>query len=422
MTDHSDNDSTETLPENSRDTAKIKPQPEQENPESKTQSENKLVVDLDDEESISEQQETDVSPSILIVDIADISEKATDEVLTITLSDLQEDTTVYPCLDDQPSSYPSLKDKNFPDKHKMKVESALASRRNILIFAIAGLLSGILGWLITELFASDKTYSQELTSLIQEAALYAGLVGAAIGMSLGIAYAIAAGNANKAIRSAFSGLLFGGLGGIVGGSLAQYIYGTILLSYLLGDFGQIILRAVGWSMLGLLIGVGQGALVPVKAKMRNGIIGGALGGLLGGAAFQLILSGIGEAPLGRGLALAVMGLSIGILVSLVEEASKEAWLHMKTGPLGGKQFVIYEERTVIGSNPSSHILLLKDSQVLPEHAVITRLGANFCLNKASSDAPVMVNGRSINRHNLKDGDIITLGNSDLIFHIRSSKK
>jgi hypothetical protein len=424
MTDHSDNSSTENRPNQLSDTLKEKPQVEQENPKNIIQGENKLVIDFNDEESISEKQEAGTLPGILNIDIDDekeVSEKATGDVLTITLSDLQEDTTDYPGLEDQPSSYHNPNDEIYPDKNMMKVESSLASQRKIIIIAIAGIVGGILAWLGTELLPSDTSYNQEFVSLIQNAALYASLVGAAIGMALGTAYGIAAGNVNQAARSALSGLLFGGIGGVIGGSLAQYIYGTILLSYLLGSFGQLILRAVGWSILGLFIGVGQGALVPVKAKIRNGIIGGALGGLLGGAAFQLILSGTGEALLGRGLALAVMGLSIGILVSLVEEASKEAWLQMKTGPLAGKQFIIYEDRTIVGSNPSSHIVLIKDTHVLPEHAVIMRLGADFYLNKASSGAKVLVNGRPINRHNLANGDILTLGSSIVTFHIRSGK-
>jgi len=162
-------------------------------------------------------------------------------------------------------------------------------------------------------------------------------------------------------------------------------------------------------------------MVPVKNKMRNGIIGGSLGGLLGGAAFQQILFTLSDPTLGRALALTALGLAVGLFVSLVEETAKEAWLLLKTGPLAGKQFIVYEDRTVIGSNYAADIALVKDPALKPFHAAITRLGSEYMISPAASDAYVLLNGRQIRQSNIDNGDTIQMGRSELVFFLRSGK-
>ena len=291
---------------------------------------------------------------------------------------------------------------------------------NLLAMTLSGILGGALGWLLTEPLQAAAASNSDLATLVQQAVLFAALVGGAIGMAIGIAAGIAVGVSRKAVSWAFSGLLWGAVGGALGGGIAQYIYGVISIDYLLSPISQLLLRATGWSIMGVFFGLAQAATVPAAKKMRNGIIGGALGGLLGGMAFQLILNASAHSgSLGRLLALCAMGAAIGILLGLVEEVAKEAWLRVIAGPLTGKQFILYEERTVIGSHPSCAIMLFKDPQVAPEHAEIRNERTDYALAGLTPGAPVTVNGQFMTRRNLQDGDVIGIGATRFEFRERA---
>ncbi|MHB9108172.1 MAG: FHA domain-containing protein [Armatimonadota bacterium] len=296
--------------------------------------------------------------------------------------------------------------------------TAAFSYSGVLVMAAAGLLGGLLGWGVTEPLQSIWQ-SSSLFSLVAQTALYAALAGGAIGLMLGIGNGFSAGVFEKALRWAAFGLLWGALGGAVGGGLAQKIYGALSVDYTFAFWAQLLLRAAGWSIMGVFFGLGQSAVVIAEKKMRNGILGGALGGLLGGAAFQL-LTVSANGPGGRCLALCAMGLCIGALIGLVEEAAKEAWVRVTGGPLTGKQFILYEERTIIGSSPACSITLIKDPNVAPEHAVIQNDRTEFIIAALLPGAVVLVNGRPTARRVLEDGDSIAIGASQ--FEFRERKK
>jgi len=385
---------------------------------------NTLVVDLENDEDTDEPVSESISENVLVIEVSDENDKSkkpVDNILTLSLDDLDAETMVHSGFTSNAETYQGIKGDLYSDIQKKKGYSDVVSKRAIIELALAGLIGGILAWLITEPLSRGEIYNQDIQTLVWNAALYTAIVGATIGASLGLAYGLTAGGTTKIIRNVITGLLFGIIGGICGGSLAQYIYGSILLNYQFGIIGQTMLRAVGWSILGVFIGIGQSSLIPADKKMRNSITGGALGGLIGGGAFQLISYFSEEASLGRALALAVMGLSVGLLVSLVEETSKEAWLQIKTGPLAGKQFIIYEERTVIGSSPSCDIVMFKDNHVLPEHALITWQSQEYIL-KTFQGSSVRINGKTSSSQALEDGYTIEIGETHMVFHQRKVKK
>src|SRR5205823_5962446 len=96
------------------------------------------------------------------------------------------------------------------------------------------------------------------------------------------------------------------------------------------------------------LGRGMGFFVPNLSGWRA-TCAGVCGGLLGGAAF-LVLSSLTESA-GRFAGAAILGLAIGLMVALVEQLFRQAWLEINYG--GG------ERRTVnlgpdairLGSHP-----------------------------------------------------------------------
>lgn len=113
--------------------------------------------------------------------------------------------------------------------------------------------------------------------------MFAALVGASVGFALGVAEWIGIYAFGRASKAAALGTLFGMVGGVLGGITAQYVYGLLSINYLIQGTAQLLLRGVGWSIMGLFFGLGQASITSNPKKMRNGIIGGALGGFFSAA-------------------------------------------------------------------------------------------------------------------------------------------
>lgn len=72
------------------------------------------------------------------------------------------------------------------------------------------------------------------------------------------------------------------------------------------------------------------------------------------------------------------------------------------------------DRTVIGRSKTADLLLV-DPSVSREHAVIVREGERWILEDLGSANGLQVNGEASKRHTLAEGDILTIGDSVLIF-------
>ncbi|MCL5036032.1 MAG: FHA domain-containing protein [Chloroflexi bacterium] len=99
----------------------------------------------------------------------------------------------------------------------------------------------------------------------------------------------------------------------------------------------------------------------------------------------------------------------------IAKRSDSAWLMPRSEePEPG--FPISKDNVYIGRNPSSDILLNDDS-VSRKHSNITRVGGVFTIFDLNSKNGTFVNSQRIQKHILKDGDIVTLGNLSLIFRV-----
>jgi hypothetical protein len=159
-------------------------------------------------------------------------------------------------------------------------------------------------------------------------------------------------------------------------------------------------------------------------KIINGLVGGAIGGFIGGMLFDPIgvvmaLSASNPGLVSRLLALIVIGAASGAAIGLIEELRKEAWLVITGGPLTGKQFILYNATTTIGSSPKCDIALLKDQMIAPQHCVIEITGAQHMLRDLGTQTGTAVNGRPIQRHPLRKGDVIQIGQTTLEYQDRA---
>lgn len=194
----------------------------------------------------------------------------------------------------------------------------------------------------------------------------------------------------------------------------------------LGTLGLLIQvggRGLAWTLAGMAMGLGQGIALRSGRLLLYGFLGGAIGGLLGGMLFDpihLILVGEGapSAHLSRLVGFGVIGLSIGLMIGIVELLARDAWLRMVQGPLSGKEFLVFKDQIQIGASPRSDIYLFNDPEVAERHAVIRAAADQYEIESVDRFRPVLVNGRPVNHQRLRHGDEITLGRTVFVFQRR----
>jgi hypothetical protein len=168
-----------------------------------------------------------------------------------------------------------------------------------------------------------------------------------------------------------------------------------------------IARAVAWACFGIAGGMLYGIIGHSMKKAQYGILGGVLGAFIGGVLFDPIAIGLKTASVSRAVGLVILGAATGVAMGVVESALKHKWLYVSTGPLAGKQFILYKPHTTIGSNQQSDIYLFKDPNILPEHAFIEQRG-NYA--QLTARGPVFVQAQPVRTSRvLQDGELIQIG-------------
>lgn len=193
----------------------------------------------------------------------------------------------------------------------------------------------------------------------------------------------------------------------------------------IGELYLVIARVVGWVLMGAMLGTGVGlagfspnALAKTLQNVVKGAAGGWVGGFIGGLSFDLVsaISGGGLAP--RLVGFSLIGLLIGLFIGLVQELTKIAWLAVEAGRLRGRQFRIEGATVMIGRAEENAVGLFGDPGVQPRHAVIERRADGYALKNLAVRAGTIVNGIRAETVELHDGDRIGISDYVLSFHLR----
>ncbi|MEW5848748.1 MAG: sigma 54-interacting transcriptional regulator [Myxococcota bacterium] len=76
---------------------------------------------------------------------------------------------------------------------------------------------------------------------------------------------------------------------------------------------------------------------------------------------------------------------------------------------------LFKSISTVGSSPDADISLGFDPSVTTLHAQIHKEGDRFAILSSDRTADVVVNGKKIKRHELKDGDTLRLGGTELVY-------
>lgn len=321
----------------------------------------------------------------------------------------------------------------------------------IVRYTIAGMLGAVIAWALMEwtplMPDTDVPVPYSYLFVI-------GLVsGMLIGLAMGIAEGVSGLSPRDAARSVLMGAMVGAAGGVIGITIGNAVYnvfygvagpsiqGAALPSDipaearppgLGGPLAFILLllgRGFGWALIGGFIGVSQGIATSSSKRMANGAIGGFIGGGAGGTVFEILAwmnrGGVANFPpeMVRFISLAITGAAIGLVIGLVEEVAKQAWLIRLVGRNEGKEYVIYKATTVIGRSEFADIPVFQDPDVAAEHARITTQGRRHTIQDMGSNFGTSVNGQVISQHEiLKDGDQIVVGKTRFLFRDKATAR
>jgi hypothetical protein len=306
---------------------------------------------------------------------------------------------------------------------------ALAVR--IYYNAVFGALGGLLGWMLFGVFGDKNPRHPWAMALLGGA-----LIGGTIGYFVVSVEAIRDRSLVRFCRLASYGVVLGMLGGAVGmllgdevnfrivGALGAGRGGLLLVGYMLA-------RGLGWSLLGVAVGLSEGIAARSLGKLSYGTLGGALGGFVGGSLFGLIyletVASAGDSPLkfvGAALGLIILGACIGSLSALVQGVFQPALVQVMRGWQEGREYPLLKAQNLLGRDEHADIALFRDMKVEKRHALIQREGPDrFVL--VNTDAPpeyTRVNDEPVpQRRDLHDGDRIQLGEVVLKFHLRAAQ-
>jgi hypothetical protein len=283
---------------------------------------------------------------------------------------------------------------------------------------IAGMLGALIGWAICEPFFIDShTGSHWGNFVILPFVIMFTCLG------LGVAESIVERSAKKALIRGLLGLALGLVFGFIFDWIANVFFGlgTVIIFSLGVQTAKNpafwIVRGLAWAVFGVAGGLVYGLVDRSGAKIKYGIFGGLIGAALGGMIFDPISFATKTGGVSRAVGFGLLGLATGVAIGIVESALKDRWLYVASGPLAGKQFILYKPITTIGSSQSSDIYLFKDTSILPQHGVIELRGAQTFIRSAG---PVFVSGAPARNRALTSGDLIQIGR--YAFHFRERQR
>ena len=201
--------------------------------------------------------------------------------------------------------------------------------------------------------------------------------------------------------------------------------------WLIGMLGNrlwvtLLARGLGWSLLGVAIGMTEGIAARSLGKFSYGALGGALGGFLGGVLFELFHSfarqSLETTYFWSAMGLVILGACIGSLSALVQNLFQPASVRILRGWQEGREYPLDNAASSLGREEHVDIPLFRDMKVEKRHACIERQQEMFVLVNYGAPAEwTRVNDTPVaDRRILQDGDRIQLGNVVLRFQARAA--
>jgi len=207
------------------------------------------------------------------------------------------------------------------------------------------------------------------------------------------------------------GVVVGGVfAGLISGVASQYLF-SLGAQSIIARFPDMVWLlkvglVVGWMLLGLLLGVGIGWFIPNLSKVRSGFAG-LIGGFLGALAFLLAAAVLADLMV-RIIGTFILGFAIGLMVALVEQLARRAWLVVNWTPNQASTVNLGEKPVTIGGSRNDDIRV----KGLAENAlsIVLSGGRILCTQQPNNKET-----------ELKDQSVLNLGKTRLVVHAQKEE-
>ncbi len=289
-----------------------------------------------------------------------------------------------------------------------------------LVYGFIGLLGGLAAWPVAEiLLQQQSSFPSFLVFTVSLGAIFGAVMGAFLGSSEGIMLSIKP----KIVPGIITGAVVGVVGGIVGFLIGQGV--LLFISEIvfhsnksLRSIGIPISRIVSWTFLGMFIGMVEGVRALSFAKIKVGLLGGIVGGLFGSVLMEFLRTQYPEFIFTRLVGLMVFGMLIGVFYGLFEKGMAQGVLRLLNGKLKGKEYLLVQRKTKIGSSAKMDILLSEYKDIAEDHAQISRKKDNAVIKCSTPESRVLVNEAKIDEHTLKFEDVVQIGSAKFLFYYK----
>jgi hypothetical protein len=280
--------------------------------------------------------------------------------------------------------------------------------------SLLGGIGGLVGWGLMTLLVrigTETTFKLYLKDMLTGA-----LIGLAVGAFTGAWQSLFR---DRSWHRAGWGAGIGAAVGCVGGMLGLVV-GELVFRL---SGGGLLPRAIGWGLFGALVGLNEGLARRMPQKMMFGAYGGLLGGLIGGSTYESLAGLLSWLGLGRGMAIAVggaiglimLGLCVGLMIALVEDILRSAWLLFTAGRFEGQTRTLDATRktTTIGRSDLADICILGDPSIAGNHARLVWHGSGFVVEAVEGEVCVSRGGQGsfapVRSQPLAAGDVLQFG-------------
>jgi Ca-activated chloride channel family protein len=280
-----------------------------------------------------------------------------------------------------------------------QTERAKSISVKTIIFGIAGALGGAAGELISEIFSNEG--GTTFWGNVGNVALWAAFIGLGVSVGLLAAQSIYL-KKTPVLKSIIKTAIIGILLGAVAGGIAQIAFA---FTYTISVIAEIISRIICWGIMGWGVGWGVSMFVPNFPKKRA-MAAGFLGGLIGGAIFRATFEmSFINSVMGRIVGIMALGFFIGLTISYIEEAFREAWLTVIWGKNETKTVSLGQRPIVFGSSREADIYLANEA---PVKAAVQIENAKV----------VMYDKTTNQRRELQNGSQVNLGRVSFVVNIK----
>jgi hypothetical protein len=298
------------------------------------------------------------------------------------------------------------------------------------ILAGIGLAGGIVGAILAEIIsAPDSDPPRFGDNLTLGTIVFTTCFAVGLGAFLLAWRGINSGSSAKVWRDLGTGVPVVAVGGAIGGAIAQQIYTPMVESATkralqadnFEEAERILAnalhfpRAIAFMLVGLMIGVGLGVANKSLKRGQNAVIGGVIGGFIGGYMFDYVGQWMNSDTgfVSRLVAMGIIGALVGFGIGLVDEIRRDLWLEIASGGMAGKQFIVWEQRCTIGSDPSCDITLIKDPAIAPQHVLLIRDGGSIRVEVVPGAPMIRVDGVDTMNAPLSETSMLQIGQTVL---------